>query len=318
MLNERRSRIIDLVAESYISSAHPVPSSEVADRLKVSSATIRNEFTALEREGYLQQPHTSAGRIPTSRGFQAYTRALLPPESPGPGQRRLIEERLSGKHGDTLFETIAALAADLSGYAVVVSLPADETLHAVEVHLSALSSRRLLAVVVLENGLVRQLMVDLDPAPDDNAINGAETSLRQLTVPVGEMPLALAALAQREADEQARTLRALADAWPGVYPPRLFSGGLRNLLAEPESRDPDFLRLVVEQVEAPIHEWETAGLNLFHEEATAQIRARLEMGRGHAGLTVVGPARMRYREALRVARGIAETLSPGQGTFSHN
>ncbi|HEX7004814.1 MAG TPA: hypothetical protein VF168_11580 [Trueperaceae bacterium] len=318
MLNERRSRILDLVAETYINSAHPVPSSQVAERLNLSSATIRNEFTALEQEGYLQQPHTSAGRIPTSLGFRAYTRALLPPESPAPAQLRLIEERLSGKHGDALFEAIALLAADLSGYAVVVSLPADDSLHAIEIHLSALSSTRLLAVVVLENGLVRQLVVDLDPTPDDHVISDAESNLRRLTVPVGEMPAALAALAKREVEEQARTLKALAEAWPEMNPPRLFSGGLRNLLAEPESRDPEFLRLVVERVESPAQEWLGGGLELDHEEATAQIRARLGMGRGHAGLTVVGPARMRYREALRIARGIAETLSAGPGSFSHN
>ncbi|MEX2535412.1 MAG: hypothetical protein WD273_07385 [Trueperaceae bacterium] len=318
MLSERRSRILDLVAESYISSAHPVPSSQVAESLQLSSATIRNEFTALEQEGYLQQPHTSAGRIPTSSGFRAYTRALLPPESPGPGQSRLIRERLSGKHGDTLLETIALLAADLSGYAVVVSLPSDETLHALEVHLSALSSRRLLAVVVLENGLVRQLVVELDPAPADDVISGAESTLRQLTLPVGEMPSALSAMARREVDDLARMLLALAEAWPAIYPARLFSGGLRNLLAEPESRDPEFLRLVVEQVESPPHQSIVGGLELYLDDATAQIRARLEMGRGHAGLTVVGPARMRYREALRVARGIADSLSPGEGTFSHN
>jgi heat-inducible transcriptional repressor len=318
MLNERRFRILDLVAESYISSAHPVPSSHVAERLGLSSATIRNEFTALEQGGYLQQPHTSAGRIPTSRGFRAYTRSLLPPEGPGPRQLRLIRERLDGKHGDTLLETVASLAADLSGYAVVVSLPADETLHALEIHLSALSSRRLLAVVILENGLVRQLMVDLDPTPSDDVIDGAETSLRQLTVPVGEMPRVLAELAQREVSELARTLRALADAWPAMNPPRLFSGGLRNLLTEPESRDPEFLRLVVEQVEAPLGDSIEAGLDLSLDDSTARIRARLELGRSHAGLTVVGPARMRYREALRVTRGIADTLLPGASGVSSN
>ncbi|MEX2540192.1 MAG: DeoR family transcriptional regulator [Trueperaceae bacterium] len=318
MLNERRSRILDLVAESYISSAHPVPSSQVAERLNVSSATIRNEFSELEESGYLQQPHTSAGRIPTSRGFRAYTRALLPPEGPEPSQLRLIQDRLNGKHGDTLLETIALLAADLSGYAVVVRLPADETLHAIEIHLSALSASKLLAVVVLENGLVRQLVVDLDPTPSADVITGAESSLRQLTVPVGEMPRALAALAQREVADLARTLTALAEAWPAMNPPRLFSGGLRNLLSEPESRDPEFLRLVVEQVETPGEDSIDGGLELSLDDSTARIRARLELGRGYAGLTVVGPARMRYREALRVACGIADTLAPGSAGVSTN
>lgn len=311
MLTERRSRILDLVAESYISSAHPVPSSRLAEHLRLSSATIRNEFNALEEDGYLQQPHTSAGRIPTSRGFRTYTRSLLPPQGPGPRQRRLLHEHLSGKYGDTLLETIAGLAADLSGYAVVVSLPADDKLHAQEVHLSALTARRLLAVVVLENGLVRQFVIDLDPTPPDEVIDGAQSSMRQLTVPVGEMPLALTALANHEVEDLARTLRAIARAWPAFNPPRLFSRGLKNLLTEPESRDPDFLRLVVEQVEAPAHDSMEGELELSLDDSTAQIRARLEFGSAHAGLTLVGPARMRYREVLGLTRGIADTLSPG-------
>src|SRR5690625_479219 len=308
MLSERRAQILDLVAESYINSAHPVPSSFIAEKLAVSSATVRNEFSSLEEAGYLQQPHTSSGRIPTALGFRPYTRSLLPPETPHPRQLRLIREHLQGKHGDSLFESIVELAANLSGYAVVVSLPADESLHAVEIHLSLLSSELLLAVIVLENGLVRQLPVSVRPAPSDDVLPLAESSLRQLAVPLVEMPQALMALARRESTELGRTLEALARAWPALTPPRLFYGGLGKLLSEPESRNPDFLRLIVEHVETPPRDEIGSELELQFDEVTARIRTRLNLGPSHAGLTVVGPSRMRYREALQVARGISESI----------
>ena len=103
--------------------------------------------------------------------------------------------RLGGAHGDTLLQQVANVTAELSGYAVVVSLPADDDLHTLEIHLSALSSTRLLAVVVLENGLIRQLVLDLAPTPNDSALREAESSLRSLDVPVQEVPVALANIA---------------------------------------------------------------------------------------------------------------------------
>ena len=69
-----------MVTESYIDTAHPVASSWIADRLDLSSATVRNEFGALEEAGYLQQPYTSAGRMPTATGFRMYALSCLPPK----------------------------------------------------------------------------------------------------------------------------------------------------------------------------------------------------------------------------------------------
>jgi heat-inducible transcriptional repressor len=76
---ERHVRVLHAVAESYIRTAHPVPSQHVASQLDVSSATVRNDFGALEEGGLLQQPHTSAGRIPTAEGFRYYAASYLPP-----------------------------------------------------------------------------------------------------------------------------------------------------------------------------------------------------------------------------------------------
>ncbi len=308
-MNERRARILQLVAESYIDTAHPVASARIAERLGLSSATVRNEFGALEEGGYLQQPHTSAGRIPTPRGFRAYALGCLPPRRLPRRQRALLESQFRHAHGESLFGLMARSAAELSGYAVVVSLPSDEALEILEIHLSLISNRRLMAVVVLENGLVRQLGIDLDPTPSDDVLDDAERNLRQLTLPLGEVPEAVHGLSLHADADLARTLRAIAAAWPQLHPPRRFSDGLREVLSEPESQDPSFIRLVIEHVEHGSSEPPAdLPLHLDLDDAVARVTTIFELGGAHGYLTLIGPARMRYRNSMMVAHGVRDAL----------
>jgi len=312
-MNARTAHILDLVTERYITSAKPVPSSLIAEQLRVSSATVRNEFSQLEEAGYLAQPHTSAGRVPTALSYRRYARKFVPPQALPERQRELLAQQLRGVHGEGLLQRVADVTAELSGYAVVVTLPADDELHTLEVHLCALSSHRVLAVVVLENGLIRQLAVELSPAPSERELQEAESTLRSLTLPVREVPVALADIATRAEEPVARTFRALAEAWGQMNPPRLFSQGLKNLLTEPESSDPQFVRLVLERVEKPqigaSADDLDAALTLALEETLALISARLELGSARAGLLLLGPLRMRYPESLMIAKGVTETVA---------
>lgn len=312
-MNERRATILNLVAEAYIATAHPVPSSRIADSLDLSSATVRNEFAALEEEGFLVQPHTSAGRIPTAHGFTTYARGFLPPHRLPSDQLQRVRTVLTEAHGETLLRRIAALVAELSGYAVVVRLPAEDRLRTHEVHLSLLSGRHLLAVVVLENGLVRQFAVELDPTPPDDVIDDAERNLRQLTLPAQDVPPALRQIAANAAGELARTLLAVAEAWPSMTAPRLVADGLRNILAEPEARDPDFVRRVVEEAEEHSPPDDVSEpISLMLDDAVARVAARVDLfGRTGATVTLLGPARMRYPWVLTVVSSVRDAVSGG-------
>ncbi|ADI15377.1 DeoR family transcriptional regulator [Truepera radiovictrix] len=318
----RTQKVLDLVTERYIRSAKPVPSSDVAALLRVSSATVRNEFSKLEEAGYLAQPHTSAGRVPTTRGFRRYARSFLPPQPLPAAQRALLSARLRGAHGEGLLQRVASVAAELSGYAVVVSLPAEDDLFTLEVHLSPLSDTHVLAVVVLQNGLVRQLALEITPAPSERDLRDAESSLRQLALPVREFPVALSDIARREAEGVARTFLALVEAWPQLQAPRFFSYGLRNLLTEPESADPSFVRLALERAERPTAVPATSGepeqgdaVTLFFEESLALVSAPVGWGELQARLFLLGPVRMRYPESLMIARGVADTVAERFGSF---
>lgn len=321
-MQERAARILNLVADRYVRTARPVASASVAAELDVSSATVRNAFGALEDEGLLHQPHTSAGRIPTALGFRYYADGFRPPEPLPEVARAALLRRLAGVHGETLLQQLAQAAAELSGYAVVVQVPSDPTVHAREIHLSLLHARALLAVVVLANGLVRQVRVDLDPPPDDAVLGDAERHLRQLTLPVREVPHALALLAAHAEPELARTLRAIRAAWPDVAPPRLASAGLSHVLHEPEARDPDFVRLIVERVERPGSAAievavDDVGLALTWGDGLATVAACWN-DVSAATLTLVGPARLRYGRALQVVRGVTETAATLAGAVDPN
>lgn len=305
-MNERRAHILDLLTEGYILSARPVASAAIAEKMRLSSATVRSELSALELEGFLHQPHTSAGRVPTERAYRRYARKFLPPKRLPGRQRLLLERRLQGAHGDGLLQAIAALAADLAGYAVVVSVGEDEALRALEIHLSALGGSRLLAVVVLETGLVRQVVVELDPLPSDSALREAESDLRRLALPIMQLPAALQDIAARADAEVARTFRALATSWPGLRPPTIFYQGLKYVMTEPESTDPAFVRALLERVEHP--DQPGGPLEVRVGGALAAVSARLALG-GGGSLMLVGPARMRYPQVLMVARGVVEVVA---------
>lgn len=313
-MQPRFQRILQLVTEEHVATARPVASAAIAQQLNLSSATVRNAFAELEALGLLQQPHASAGRVPTTDGFAHYVRALLPPIPMPLAQLLELEQVFAGQQGDALAQQLAQVTAQLTGYAVVVTLAGGDDLHAVEVHFSN-RPEALLAVVVLANGRVEQLRVQLLPRPDDEVLDDAERQLRALTLPLREVPTALETLARHAEPELARTLRALRDAWPAVLPQTTASAGLSSVLGEPEASDPDFVRSLIAQLEAPTAAGSARsgrageeGVVVDFDPLLARVHAPWQAGAACGALTLLGPARLRYRPALQVVDGVARAV----------
>jgi heat-inducible transcriptional repressor len=181
MLDERRAAILRAVVEGYIETAQPVGSSVVArrDDIVVSPATVRNEMVALEQEGYLAQPHTSAGRIPTDKGYRFFVDTLV-----GPGQLDLTRQQqvrsfFASAHGaleDMLHQT-SQLLSNLTDYAAVVVGPAHEQASIRSVQLVGIGSRTGLVVAVLSNGVVEKATVDLGEDTGDERLAAATAHL---------------------------------------------------------------------------------------------------------------------------------------------
>ncbi len=126
-LDDRKEQILREIVEGYVQRGEPVGSKIVADatELGVSSATIRNEMAILEREGYISHPHTSAGRIPTDKGYRYYVDVLTTPVDAAPGHRREIERGLESAFSalDELLERTSHLLSELTDYRSLGALP---------------------------------------------------------------------------------------------------------------------------------------------------------------------------------------------------
>jgi heat-inducible transcriptional repressor len=173
-LNRRQAAILEAIVTEYIGTAEPVGSGHIASApgVQVSSATVRSEMVALEREGYLAQPHTSAGRIPTDKGYRFFVDHLTTPGVLGPSQRRQVTQFFDQVHGEMedMLERATGLLSELTSYAAVVVGPSHDTAVVRSVQLVGLAPLHALLVVVLSDGAVEKRTMDLEEEVGDDAL----------------------------------------------------------------------------------------------------------------------------------------------------
>ncbi|MGQ0433635.1 MAG: heat-inducible transcriptional repressor HrcA [Microthrixaceae bacterium] len=165
MLDERKAAILRAVVEEYIDTAQPVGSAHVvkSSGVAVSSATVRNDMATLESEGYLSQPHTSAGRIPTEKGYRFFVDNLGAPATLKGSDAVQVRSFFEKAHGEIegMLQDTSRLLGDLTSYAgVVVGAPQSEaTIRSVQI--VSLTQSSALVVAVLSNGAVEKHTLDL-------------------------------------------------------------------------------------------------------------------------------------------------------------
>ncbi len=178
MLDERKAAILRAVVESHIRTAQPVSSSFVAQLgdLGVSPATVRNEMAVLEQDGYLFQPHASAGRVPTDKGYRFFVDSLSGPAPLAAAQSELVRLFFARTHGELermLAET-SGLLSRLTDYAAVVVAPsAPDPGRVRSLQLVKLSAHLVLVVAVLSNGAVERRPLELSAEVSDAQVERA-------------------------------------------------------------------------------------------------------------------------------------------------
>jgi heat-inducible transcriptional repressor len=194
VLDDRKAAILKAVVEEYIQTAQPVGSGAVSrhSELSVSSATVRNEMGVLEREGYLAQPHTSAGRIPTDKGYRFFVDSIAGPGRLGPAQAQQIRAFFATAHGE-LERMLADTSRFLSGltdYAAVVTRQAEDPAHIRSVQIVSLAPRVAVVVAVLGSGAVDKHTLELPDEPSAAQVAAASAHLAgYLTgLSVGRLP----------------------------------------------------------------------------------------------------------------------------------
>lgn len=341
VLDARKQRILAAVIQEHIHSAEPVASEAVVRHsgLGVSSATVRHEMASLEEMGFLTQPHTSAGRVPTDRAYRYYVDALLNEERISAEERGRLRRQIRSlaEEAERLIQGAArALAEEVRYPSVVATVQPREQLFR-HLHFVPLEARCVLGVLVTDAGVYEGQPVELpepiDPETLDRLSRGISARLEGLTLGeisrerlealVGEM-----ARYQRLFDYLRRWLdRAIRRAAVG----HVFVEGTMHLLEQPEFRHPDLVSAVLatlarEEEMAEILRpvpgrpvWVTIGSEMPSPtmRECSLVAATYRIGRRTVGtLGVVGPKRMRYQRTVPLVRFLAENLSEALASLS--
>jgi heat-inducible transcriptional repressor len=334
VLDKRKAYILATVVYEYVATAEPVGSNTLTQKynLGVSSATIRNEMAELEALGYLDQPHTSAGRIPSDAGYRTYVDALMQPEQlPVPERRRIQDElREASRELDDVIETTTRLLGRLSNNVAFVVTPPTEAHAFRHIQMIWLSAQTGVAVVMTSMGSAAQSMFELhnDVTPDDLTRLSNALNARLGGKLLGEITDAnvAAAVAEIGLGEDVRTavMNALRSARSSETP-HISSAGAQNLLDQPEFHDLRKLRSILNIVEEQKTLYDLVADSMGKESATVKIGHELgsddivecsvvtvpyRFGEHAIGmLAILGPRRMPYARLLALASGTAETLS---------
>lgn len=181
MLDDRKTAILSAVVHEYISTAQPVGSSHIATAsgIGVSSATVRNEMAVLEQEGYLIQPHTSAGRIPTDKGYRFFVDHLASPRPVDAATSRQIGDFFAAAHGrlEEMLHQTSDLLTTLTRSAAVVLGPRADAASIRNIQLVRLSTTAATAIVVFGNGAVESKVIEIDEDTTDDSLARASTHL---------------------------------------------------------------------------------------------------------------------------------------------
>ncbi len=181
MLDDRKAAILRAVVEEYIQTAQPVGSAAASrmSGMAVSAATVRNEMSALEREGYLVQPHTSAGRVPTDKGYRFFVDSLAPRGRLDAGQSLQVRSFFATAHGELerMLADTSRFLAGLTDYAAVVVRQAGDPARIRSIQLVSLAPRVVLLVVVLASGAIEKRTLELADDPNDAQVASASAHL---------------------------------------------------------------------------------------------------------------------------------------------
>lgn len=333
MLSDRRQRVLSALIEEYVARAMPVGSRTLTERyqLGVSSATVRNDLSALEDAGYITQPHTSAGRIPTDAGYRAFVDELLSSgiaEEEHPHEDVVSELRASACELDELMEQTSAALARLTDCLSIVMAPSVFSAHIRQLSLISLSNYHALIVVVAEDGQVvnRHVTFSEEVAPDELA--EVQNLLSRLFVGHSMRDFSGsfdAATAEALRDPLVQLIMGeVLDCLRGSNIGRAHRLGMSSLMRKPEFSSSSSLLPIMEVLEddavllrvfeAPEGDEGGVMVRIGRENATQElagvsvVASSYGRGEGEGIVAVIGPTRMDYSKVIRAVRAAQNAL----------
>ncbi|WP_150242082.1 heat-inducible transcriptional repressor HrcA [Nocardiopsis quinghaiensis] len=330
MLDERKLAVLRAVVEDFVNTNEPVGSKALADRhrLGVSPATIRNDMVALEEDGYITQPHTSAGRVPTDKGYRLFVDRLSSVKPLSSAERRAIESFLTGAVDlDEIVARTVRLLSQLTRQVAIVQYPSLTRSSVQHVELIPLGAQRVMMVVITNTGRVEQRVIDGLGETKETAVNDLRGMLNRAIsgLHLGEVPGAVEDLPSQVPPEQRQmavsVLSVLLESLVERREEKIVLAGTANLAAvdftaslrdvlEALEENMVLIRLLGEAKD-PSMLTVRIGAENFHEGLRSTSVVSADYGVGNQSLAkigVVGPTRMDYPGTMGAVRAVARYI----------
>ena len=334
-LDERKQKILQAVIRNYLETGEPVGSRTISKYtdLNLSSATIRNEMSDLEEMGYIVQPHTSAGRIPSDKGYRFYVDTMLEEKEREVEELKgLISEK--DEKMDTLLKRVAKVLAANTNYAAMVTTPQYRGNKLKFIQLSRVEANQILAVIVVEGNVIKNSILNVDEVLDDETILKLNillnTHLNGLSI--DEINLAMISELKKQAgihsDIISEVIDAVAEAIRSDEDLKIYTSGTRNILRYPELTDnrekaSELINIFEEEhalnelVQDTLSEENQTGIQVYIGNETpvqsmkdcSVVTATYELGDGLRGTVgIIGPKRMDYDKVIGTLKTLMNQL----------
>lgn len=333
-LDERKNKILQAIIRNYLETGEPVGSRTISKYtdLNLSSATIRNEMADLEEMGYIVQPHTSAGRIPSDMGYRFYVDALMEQK-----EREVVEmkEMLVERQDkmETLLKQVARLLAQNTQYATMISAPQTQRNKVKFIQLSRVDENQILAVIVVEGNVIKNNILSVKGDLTDETLLKLNillnTNLNGLSLE--EINLGMIAGLKQQAgihsDIVSEVIDAVAEAIRADEDLEIYTSGTNNIFRYPELADQAKASELINTFEEKqqLHELvadtladeKNTGIQVYIGDETpvqsmkdcSVVTATYELGDGMRGtIGIIGPKRMDYDKVVGTLRTLQNRL----------
>ena len=333
-LSDRKLKILHAIIKTYLETGEPVGSRTISKYtdMNLSSATIRNEMADLEELGFIMQPHTSAGRIPSDKGYRLYVDMLM-----GEKEQELLEkeEQMLEKADkmEHLLKQAAKVLASSTNYATMVSTPMGSSNKIKFIQLTMVDQEQIIAVIMLGGNVLKNKIIRVDePLSNENLLKLnmlLNTTLNGM--PIEEINLGLIARLKEQAgihsEVVGNVLDAVADAIQVDEDMQIYTSGATNIFKYPELSDKQSAQEIIsafeekqqltELVTQTLSQEDNTGIQVYiGDEAPVQtmkdcsvVTATYELGDGMKGtIGIIGPKRMDYEHVLKSMKRLQSEL----------
>lgn len=332
-LNERKLKILKAVIQNYLETGEPVGSRTISKYtdLNLSSATIRNEMADLEELGYIVQPHTSAGRIPSDKGYRLYVDMLMQDKEQEVTE---IKEQMLEKADkmDQLLKQAARVLANSTNYATMVSAPVSAKNRLKFIQLSQVDEEQLIAVIVLEGNIVKNQILKVDEELDSETFLKLNMLLNTTLngMAIDQITLGLIAKLKEQAGIHSGVISDVLDAVANVIQleqdMEIYTSGATNIFRYPELSDKQSAQEIISAFEEKQQLSELVTQTLSSDSKGIQVyignetpvqnmkdcsvvTATYELGEGMQGtIGIIGPKRMDYERVMDTLKTLQTEL----------